>query len=308
MKFIKLRKILKNPSFIKIIVSSLIILFLFKFVNFQLLIESIKNMNGLILYALILIPICILLRAWRWMLILNKDHNLISLKDSYNLTLVGIALNIFLPGTSGDIAKSYYGYKWHGSKEEMLSSSIADKIIAILSLFFIGSITGFLLGLNFIFIFSIAVTIIFSIIIFYPALIPWSKLNVLINKFLKTNLDEGKLYSSFRLPTKIKILSFTLSLFAWILTYLQFFFVCRSFFVNIDFLVILAIAPLITLSTLVPFTINGLGSGDAMIMYLFGLMHIPPTLAILVSFISLQVLSSIIPGFIGFIIIIMKKN
>jgi hypothetical protein len=42
-------------------------------------------------------------------------------------------------------------------------------------------------------------------------------------------------------------------------------------------------------------------------MYLFALIHIPPTLAILVSFISLQVLSSIIPGFFGFLIILRKK-
>jgi uncharacterized membrane protein YbhN (UPF0104 family) len=59
------------------------------------------------------------------------------------------------------------------------------------------------------------------------------------------------------------------------------------------------------LAYLFPLTFNGLGSGEAVTIYLFGLINISPTVALLVSLFS-QVLNAIIPGLIGYLIIIRK--
>ncbi len=301
-----LSNILKNQNFVKFAVSFLILLFLMKFVNFQMLWTSIKNVNSLFLIALAIIPFSIFLRAWRWMIIINKDEKLVSLRNSFSLTLVGVALNIFLPASSGDIAKSYYGYKWHGIKEEMLSTSIVDKIIALLALFIIGSVAAFSLKMNILAIFSIIVMIALLLLVFYPKMMPWGILNRLLAIFTKKTLDEEKLEYSFSLPHKIKIITLIISIIAWLVSYIQFFVVCKSFSIDISFIYILAVASLLNLSLLFPFTLNGIGSGEVMTVYLFGLVGIPPTLAILISLLYFQVLNTIIPGIFGLSIIIKK--
>ena len=102
------------------------------------------------------------------MIILNKDEKLISIKNSFYLNLVGITMNLFLPASSGDIAKSYYGYKWYGIKEEMLSSNIFDKFMALFSVFIIGSLAAVYLGFYILSFFSALISLLFIIMFFYP--------------------------------------------------------------------------------------------------------------------------------------------
>lgn len=302
-----LSKILKNSNLLKFMISFLILIVLFKFVNFQVLINSLKSLNiSIFILALILIPFSIFLRAYRFMIILNKDKNLFSISDSYNLTLAGIALNIFLPASGGDIAKTYYGYKWHGIKEEMISSSIVDKIIALLALFIIGCIASLYLKIYILAVFSFLCSIILLLVVFYPEIAPWNFLNKLIHILTKKNLDINKLKDSFSLPNRIKLITLIISIIAWLISYLQFLIVCLAFYVEISYLYILAVASLINLSILFPLTLNGIGSGEAMIVYLFKLVNISPTLAIVISLLYSQVITTIIPGLFG-LAIIMKK-
>lgn len=303
----KIYEIIQKKNLFKIIVSLLILVFLLKFINFQLLFESLKNINSLFIVALAIIPFSILIRAWRWMVIINKDGRLVSLNDSYRLTLVGVALNIFLPASSGDIAKSYYGYKWHGIKEEMLSSSIADKLIALLAIFILGSVTSFWLKMYLLSIFSVLCALGLLFVVFYPKIVPWNLLNRIFSFVLKRKLNEEKLNSSFALSTKIKIFTLLISLLAWLISYIQFFIVCKSFSIDISFIYILAVASIINLALLFPFTLNGIGSAEATMVFLFGLINIPPTLAIVVSLVYLQLLNTIIPGLAGTILILRKK-
>jgi uncharacterized membrane protein YbhN (UPF0104 family) len=67
------------------------------------------------------------------------------------------------------------------------------------------------------------------------------------------------------------------------------------------------VASLINLAILFPLTLNGIGSGEAMMVYLFGLVNIAPTMAILISFLYSQILTTFIPGIFGLIIIMKKK-
>ena len=300
-----LKEIFKHQRIIKLIISVLIILFLLKFINIPLLLDSLKNVNSLILIVLVLIPINILLRAWRLMIILNTDKKLITLHDSFYLNLVGITLNLFMPASSGDIAKSYYGYKWHGVKEEMLSANIFDKFMALFSIFIIGSVAALFLKFYALSIFSGILALFLAIAFVYPNIMPWNSLNKFISKFLKINLDERKLASSFAISSRIKIKTFLISIFAFIVLYFQFYMLCKSFSIDVTFFYILAVAPLLNLALMFPLTLNGLGSGEAMIMYLFSLINISPTLTIVVSLLS-QVINAIIPGLIGYLIILKR--
>lgn len=216
-----------------------------------------------------------------------------------------MALNIFLPASSGDIAKSYYGYKWHGIKEEMLSSSIFDKFMALFSVFVIGSLSAIFMKFYILSLFSAIIALIFVLIFFYPNLMPWAFLNKFLLKLFKTELDENKLATSFDLSRKIKIKTFIISIIASLVLYFQFYLICLSFSVQLSFYYVLAVAPLMNLAGLFPLTFNGLGSGEAVTMYLFSLINISPTLALTISLTS-QVVNGLITGFFGFLIILRK--
>lgn len=301
-----LNKYFKSSNLLKLIISLLILVFLLMFVDLQLLITSLKSINAWFIIALIIIPFSIFLRAYRFMIILNKDKKLFSIKDSYNLTLVGVALNIFMPASGGDIAKTYYGYKWHGIKEEMLSSSIIDKIIALLAIFTIGSFAALYVNMYTLSLFSAISAVILLIFAFYPSIAPWELFNKLFHFITKKNLDVEKLKDSFSLTHRIKLETLFISIFAWVISYLQFYILCMSLSVEINFIYILAVASLINLSILFPFTLNGIGSGEAMMVYLFSLVNISPTLAIVISLLYSQVLTTIIPGLFGLTIIMRK--
>jgi uncharacterized protein (TIRG00374 family) len=103
----------------------------------------------------------------------------------------------------------------------------------------------------------------------------------------------------------MKVKTFLLSILAFIILYFQFYLLCLSFSVNISFSFVLAVAPLLNLAILFPFTLNGLGSGEALTVYLFSLINIPASMSIVVSLLS-QVVNSIIPGIFGYIIILRK--
>ncbi|HML05678.1 MAG TPA: lysylphosphatidylglycerol synthase domain-containing protein, partial [Methanobacterium sp.] len=180
-----LKETFKDQRTIKLIVSFLILLFLLKFINFPLIISSLKSVNSLFLVVLALIPVNILIKAWRLMIILNHKEKLISLKQSVYLNLAGIALNLFMPASSGDIAKSYYGYKWHGIKEEMLSANIFDKFMALFSIFVIGSIAALFMKFYYISILSLLLSLVFAAIFIYPNIMPWNTFNRLFSKFFK---------------------------------------------------------------------------------------------------------------------------
>lgn len=296
---------LKDQRIIKLVFSFLIILFLFKFIDIPLLVTSLKTVNFFFIIVLALLPVNLVLRAWRLMVILNKDEKLISLKNSLYLNLAGIYLNLFMPASSGDIVKSYYGYKWHGIKEEMLSANIFDKFMGILGVFFIGCLAAIILKFYALSIFSAFLSLFLALIFFYPNKMPWGLLNKLLSRLLKIELDEDKLASSFSVSHKIKFKTFVISIFASLMIYIQFYFIFLSFSVNVSFFYVLAVAPLLNLALLFPFTLNGLGSGEAMTIYIFSLINISPTLSIIVSLVS-QLVNALLPGLLGFLIILKK--
>ena len=124
---------------IKIIVTALCVFFLLRIVPVATLVDTLKGARVaplLIVFALV-VP-AVLTRAWRWYLILRARGLAASLATVTKATLIGMALNLFLPASSGDIARSYYGWKRHGNKEAMLATALSDKVVALLTLCALG--------------------------------------------------------------------------------------------------------------------------------------------------------------------------
>jgi uncharacterized membrane protein YbhN (UPF0104 family) len=64
---------------------------------------------------------------------------------------------------------------------------------------------------------------------------------------------------------------------------------------------------MLTIARLFPFTLNALGPMEVAVVYFFGLIGIPSTLAVVVSLTS-NLISSIVPGSLGGLIILAGRR
>jgi uncharacterized membrane protein YbhN (UPF0104 family) len=279
------------------------ILIFSRMIDVELLKEAVQDVRiEIVLIAILLYFGNIAIRAYRWKRILNKDEHRLSFKDAYMMTLIGIALNIFVPATLGDIARSYYGYKIYGIKEEMLSTVIVDKMFALCSLFLLGMMSGYIMGY-----YGLGTVSLFSGVLSFippafPNLVPWNAVNTILGVF-KKSLDIEKLLKAFTLSARLKVFVMLISIGGWLCTCVFFYVLCSAFPVKVSLGYIILIMPIITIVRLFPFTVNALGPMEIAVAYFFSVIGINSTLAVLIS-LSSNLITSIIPGSIGFLIIL----
>ncbi len=252
----------------------------------------------------------IAIRAYRLQRIFPVRGHAIAFADAYTLTLVGVALNMIIPATLGDIARSYYGYKIYGFKEEMLSTVLADKMFALCSLFVLGGISGMVMGYYVLGIVSWLAVIVTFIPVAWPRLVPWGWLNVGL-RYVKKPLDADRLIQAFTLPVALKIEMMLISIGGWLCTCFYFYVICLAFPVTVSLWYVVVIMPMLTIARLFPFTLNALGPMEMAVAYFLGLIGIPSTLAVVVS-LTANLVSSVIPGALGLFVILTaaapKKN
>lgn len=285
-------------TIIRIVVLLLFIGILFRIIDVQQLQEILRNVRVEVVgFSVLLYFGNIAIRAYRWQLIFNKDAARMSFKDAYLLALIGVALNVFIPATMGDVAKAYYGYRIYGIKEEMLAVSVIDKLFALSALFFIGTMSGFVLGYYFLGGFALLLTVITALPLMFPQLVPWQFVNRLL-RFVRKSLDIQKLFTSGRLTWTLQGIVYAISVGGWIVTSIFMYVLCLAFPVKVSLGYVLMIMPILTIVRLFPFTVNALGPTEVAVAYFFGLIGVSPTVAVLIS-LSSNVISSIIPGILG---------
>ena len=120
-------------------------------------------------------------------------------------------------------------------------------------------------------------------------------------------LDIAKLLQASNLSHKLKLITLIISIIGWAATYFQLFIICLAFSIEVEFLYVLAVAPLFSLARLFPFTLNGLGTQEAVIVYLFSLINVDSTLSLLVSLTN-RALNFVIPAIIGVAVIHFGKS
>jgi uncharacterized protein (TIRG00374 family) len=280
-----------------------ILLFVFKFIDIELLIPSLGRIRTIyLLFGISLLPIGFLIRAHRWGLILSQPSELISPRDLFLLTFTGVSLSFVLPAGLGDVARAYYGYKRSGLKEEMLSSSLVDKIIGLLAIAALGTVSSLIHELYAYSLVCFLLMIGFVVLIFFPTLIPWRLVAKVTRIVARSNMDAQKLLESFTLANGVKFLALALSVLAWFITYGQFYLICLALSINVAPTYVFAMAPMITIARLFPLTLNGFGSQEAVVIYLFGLVDVNPNDAFLVSLLY-SFVQLVIPGAVGLLVI-----
>ncbi len=259
---------------------------------------------------LVLIP-SILFRAWRWKLLYDDQTHNIKLGESTSLLLVGLSLNLILPASTGDIVKSYFGYKWSGVKERMLSISLLDKVIALASIA--------LLGIPFALYRSQFFLAAMSLAVFVPAFVvltlPWLSEHISIcrkffqaaTRLTRKKLDALSVVQHTRIPNYKFLAAVGISILGWSVTYSLLFLCFRALDADVSLLFVFSVAPLLTLIRLFPFTLSGIGSDEAGICYFFYATGISLE-TILAAAILYRFVAIIIPGIIGLYFLAVTKR
>lgn len=219
--------------------------------------------------ALLALFISLFLRSWRFKYLMNLDQKDLHLShiNSFKIMLTGSALNVVMPSGMGDIAKSYLAYKWSGIKERMLSISIYDKIIAFTSLGLIG-LAASIITQNIWFLIVLIISIVPLFAIFLLEKYPSNKIIQFITSKLK-HINTIEVIKHFSFSYKATLFSLLLSVLSWIFSYIILYYAFLMINIEISFIWCMAIAPILTIGRIFPFTFNGVGTDEAIFIYLF---------------------------------------
>jgi uncharacterized protein (TIRG00374 family) len=128
----------KNLSIIlKIVISVGILYFLFRGMDMQAFIETIKALKPIsIIAAIALIFVIQCISSLRWQILLKKDFDAPYFK-LLSMYLIGMFFNNFLPTlVGGDLIKTYYLYKQTGKGSVALASIFLDRYAGFTALIF----------------------------------------------------------------------------------------------------------------------------------------------------------------------------
>jgi uncharacterized protein (TIRG00374 family) len=290
-------------KFFKLITSLFIIVLIGLSADWQTLFNTKLNIANIdIILFFFLFWSSVFFRTFRWHMLFNDKNNMIKFKDSLRLYFVGQSLNIILPSGTGDIAKSYYGSKWTGKKERMITVSLLDKLIAISSIVFITPV-AFYYSNNYLiliagFLSILPVIFLLRIEFFKKYRLINVPLNFISNRVKKINLESFII--NLKLSRRKIFISFVFSIIAYVITYMMLFLCFKSVGLSIPFVNILYSIPFLTLGRLFPFTLNGIGSDEALIIFLFSyndLSHEP----ILLGALLFRLILMVFPALIGLI-------
>ena len=260
--------------------------------------------------AVLLVFASIVPRVYRWLLLMKSGADGISITfwDSFKITLVGLALNIISPAGSGDVLKSYYGYQWTGVKERMVAVSLYDKLIAILSLGLI-AVVGFLysFSLSYLIAASICITIFF--LLTNPLIILWASRVKLLEKINEKTLKLNfvKLSSGLKFSKTTIFSTISLSLFAWLIDFVFLFYCLKWSGVNLIINEAIFNGAILKLGKLFPFTLNGMGTDELIMGFLFANDKSEVGLVLIAS-VLYRIMIDVVPALLGVIFILTGKK
>ncbi len=277
--------------FLRIGISSTLIVWLIWKQDFTRIIDYIREYNPLyFLVAIILMIIGTYMSATRWRIILLTSKKDVSAKSLFMFYVKGYFYNNFLPTQmGGDLYKSVALGKKINDQSISLFSVFMDRfggllILLTMSLFGLASLQG----IGGVFVGSILFIV--GLLLYFPILKIFSKKIKFLRKFLEASemLVGHKKYAAL-----IILFSFLVQLFSFAMVYVLF----MGFGINLPFIAVIAYMPLAALSLLIP-SFNGFGTQELVYSSLFSTVGVTPEISIAVSVLvhAIRLLMSLVGG------------
>jgi len=266
----------------------------------------------LIVYG-ISMNLMLLFKVLRWRTALSRQGINYSIIKIFAINAITSFWGIITPGRLGELGKVMFLQKDNYSFSKSLVSIVIDRLydIAILLLLGIFSVVYFISILNpdfgiFVTIFSLIVGTLILIYFFKRGLwellkkavrylLPEEKYNKVSEEWNIFKSDFGTVFSSTIVPM------FFYSLLAYLCYYVQIYVVALGFGVNISFFYLGLCSSLGALISLIPISIGGLGTREAVFLFLLSKVSVSSETAVLISFIDGSVFAVIFTGVLALI-------
>ncbi len=240
----------------------------------------------LFFFSFLLILFILFIRSFRWKILSEKQGAKLSVSQAYFYFISAFFPSLTTPGRLGEFLKVFYISDQIGMSKA-LSSVIADRLYDILALFlfgFLASLTALLVFSKTIIRLDYLAAMTFLLIAFFFLLIKTNLFFFFIEKaisfFLSSN--EAKKYSlkikyivketaNLFLSLNIFLSSFFLTLISWVLSVLFVALLLKAMGLYPDLLMSFLIISFLTLAALLPITIAGIGTREALSAYIFSI-------------------------------------
>jgi glycosyltransferase 2 family protein len=270
-----------------------------------------------LLIAILFIFISFLTETLKWFSIARVQKTDISFLQALRINFVSFFYGFITPSKVGGVMRAKYLKEYNNNVVKGVGNFVLDKVLDVCSLVFLAILFSFvfkdILPINF-FYYSIALLV--SMVIFLFIFFDIKKSRFILRIFYKRFVPEKwkerakrEFYHFYEDMPKKKyfFLFFILNILNWIVLYAVSFFIGKSVGINLHFFYFLAILPIATLVAQIPITIAGLGTREATLITLFGLLGIEKTKVFSMSMINLFI-GAIIPSIIGVLLILLKRR
>lgn len=269
-----------------------------------------------ILLSIFFVLILFFIQTLKWFVIAVKQNIKIPFMEAFKINLISNFYGFITPSKLGIITRVEYLKKYTDIGKGLCNFTI-DKILDTASLFFTAIIFSFVFKEKLSFIPINLFIILFLVITFLTVIfIDKERSKIILGFFYKKFISKDKqdkakgIFDSFydNIPKKrYFILFFFLNLINWMIIYLIIYFIGLSVGINLSIWVFLAILPIGTLVSLLPISLNGLGTREATLISLFSLFGISATKVFSMSIINFFI-AGIIPSLIASFLIFRDKN
>lgn len=268
---------------LKITITVVLFYYLFKTkVPANEVVQNIKNINALYLILIIaFFFIFYLFFSLRWNFLLKAQKIEISQGKSYSYILISFFFNNFLPSGLGmDMIRSAYA----GGREKFekaFGASIIERILGMIGMMIIGIIAVFSGKWQYIklsILYSGLILLIIMIYYLFTSLkVQWLKQKLLSIKFLDLGKSAREFYravKTYKSKKKTILIGILYSILVQtVITFINYF-IAKGLSITVPFFALLAYIPIITIISLIPLTINGLGLRETAYVFFFSSVNI----------------------------------
>jgi glycosyltransferase 2 family protein len=278
--------------FLKLIITALILYFIFKKIDFHILLRDFLSIKIWILFLIIVTTaVKLFIQAYNWGKYLKFNSDYVPRKyEILKSYFVGLALRFLGPGGIGVIGKIYFV---NNKKKATLASIGVERVFMTWKNLFFAAIAA-------IFYFStiniIIKIVVFVAVIFLPYII------YLYSFFTKNQNIQSYLLNYLKKVPEIMLAQIVFVL----ITFFQYFILMRNF-VDISFFEIMISVPLIHISHIIPLSFNGFGLRETFAIEVFSKYGISPELAVTTTFL-IFFFNSVLPAVIGLFYIFKIKH
>lgn len=299
------------------VIGILLFVFVIYRVGLEKILSTILNVN--LYYIFISLPILLpilYLKAYKWKIIVKEFGIQLSQKDAMQYWLIGLFVATLTPGRIGDFYRALYIRTDKFSSGKALATIAIDRVFDLVALMLL-SIIGVVVILTqfgdsklseYALVLVLVGSIALATILHRASMEKLARplFNMLVPEKYKAKLKGSfnEFYDSIKfLKNKKRTLAiaFVVSLVAWLIGYLQAYFFFLSLGYVVPYFYLIIFLPIEVLFNLIPITVSGFGTREIALVALFGLLNVPPEVAVSFGLIGF-VFGTIILSFLGLLL------